>query len=102
MIVDPEVERIEEVCGLYFRTIVLPNRGDTVAQHSHDHDHASYVGNGCVMAWSDNECLGTFKAGMAVHVKAGAKHFFEALMADSRVACVHSIESAESIKLKEL
>ena len=101
MTIDPAVEFIDEACGLYFHTIVLPNSGDKVPQHAHDHDHATYVGSGGVVAWAAGECLGEFNAGQAVPIKAGVVHEFQALIPGTRLACVHSIESAESIKRKE-
>lgn len=99
---DHPVEYIEEVCGLYFRSILLEKAGDRVPQHSHDHDHATFVGQGSVLAMADGEPIGYFAAGRAVPIKAGAVHEFEAQEDNTRLTCVHSIESAESIKRKGL
>lgn len=98
----PDIEWIEEVCGLYFRTIVLNHSGDRVPQHAHDHDHATFVGNGSVLAWADGQPLGYFGAGRAVPIKAGAVHEFEAQEDNTRLTCVHSVESAESVKASGL
>ena len=97
----PPVEYIEEVCGLYFRSIVLKSVGDRVPQHVHDHDHATFIGQGSVMAWAGGESIGYFAAGRAVPIKAGVLHEFEAQEDNTRLTCVHSIASAESIKAKE-
>lgn len=96
------IEFIDEVCGLYFRSILLKNRGDEVAQHSHSHDHATFVGSGAVVAFVGDKCLGEFWGGQAVPVKAGYEHKFVAIMHDTRLACVHSVESADAIKEKGL
>ncbi len=94
------VERIEEVAGLYFRSVLIPSAGMRMQQHIHDHDHATFVGSGKVRAWSDGWLLGDFSAAMAVEIKAGATHVFEALEDNTRVTCVHNIASAESVKAK--
>jgi len=98
---DYGVEWIEEVCGLYFRSILL-QEGMRVPQHAHDHDHATYIGAGEVRVSIDGKEFGVFKAGQAVPVKAGHIHEFLALKNDTRLACVHDVGSAESIKAKGL
>ena len=91
MITEPPVEYIEEVCGLYFRSVFLRDAGMIVWQHVHDHDHATFVGSGAVRAWVGDACLGDFEAGRAVGIKAGAKHLFQALKPNTRLACVHDV-----------
>lgn len=95
------VERIEIICGIYFRSVVLRNVGDVIPQHEHDHDHATYIGSGRARVWVDGVWQADYEAGGAVEIKAGHKHVFQALEANTRMACVHDIESAESIKRKE-
>ena len=94
------VERIEEVCGLYFRSVLLPFAGITVPQHAHDHDHATLVCSGKVRVWANGQPLGDFEAGQAVPITAGVAHMFHSLEEMTRLCCVHSIESAESVKEK--
>lgn len=94
------VEHIEEVAGLYFRSIVIPEKGMIADQHVHDHDHATFVGCGKVRAIGDGMILGEFDAGSAIEIKAGVHHQFEALEDNTRLACVHDIASAESVKAK--
>lgn len=95
------VESIEEVCGLYFRSILI-HKGTKVPQHVHDHDHATIVGNGRAALYIGNDLVGIFEAGYAVPVAAHQEHTFEALEDNTRLICVHSIESAESVKRKGL
>lgn len=99
---DQPVERIEEVCGLYFRSVLLERVGTVIPQHSHDHDHATFVGAGKARAWVDGVWYGDYEAGRAIPIKAGRKHVFQALEPMTRLACVHDVASAESVKEKGL
>lgn len=94
------VERIEEVCGLYFRSVLLPQAGMTIPQHVHDHDHATLVGSGKARVWVDGLHFGDFEAGSAVPIKAGSTHLFHSLESMTRLICVHDIASAEAVKAK--
>lgn len=95
------VERIEECCDLYFRSVLL-QKGEKGEQHTHDHDHATFVGNGRTALRVNGILVGIFEAGQAIHIIAGQHHEFEALEDNTRLACVHDIASAESIKEKGL
>lgn len=95
------VERIEEVAGLYFRSVLVPYKGMVADQHVHDHDHATFVGAGKVRAFADGKVLGEYSAGSAIEIKAGVYHQFEALEDGTRLACVHDIASAESVKARD-
>jgi quercetin dioxygenase-like cupin family protein len=99
---DEAVEFVEEVCGIYFRSVFLPKAGMRVAQHTHDHDHATYCGAGRALVIVDGESNGEVVAGRAVAVLAGKKHEFVALEDGTRLTCVHDVASAESIKRKGL
>lgn len=94
------VEFVEEVCGIYFRSVLLDQQWDLVEQHRHDHDHATYVGAGSVRMWIDGTPVGDFKAGQAIAIVAGKAHAFQALEPNTRLACVHDVKSAESVKVK--
>jgi quercetin dioxygenase-like cupin family protein len=96
------VEFVEEVCGLYFRSILLPRAGMRVPQHTHDHDHATLVCAGAARLFIDDQPSGDYYAGHAVPVKAGKHHAFEALEPNTRLACIHDVASAMSIKKKGL
>lgn len=94
------VESIEEVCGIYFRSIWLPKAGMRGEQHVHDHDHATFCGSGRAALFVDDKPSGEVRAGHAVAVMAGKKHLFVALEDGTRLTCVHDIASADSIKRK--
>lgn len=96
------VERIEEVGGFYFRSVLLIERWTVVPQHVHDHDHVTLVCNGKARCWANGKLIGDKSAGEAFEVKAGVYHEFMALEPHTRLACVHDIKSAESVKEKGL
>lgn len=99
---DEIVELVDEVCGIYFRSILIPKAGTLVRQHAHDHDHATYCGSGRAAMFVNGVMVRHVDAGQAVAVKAGQEHSFAALEDNTRLTCVHSVESAESIKRKGL
>jgi len=94
------VEFVEEVACIYFRSILLARAGHVVPQHSHGHDHATYVGAGAARLWVDGKWVGDYPAGHAVEIKADRAHVFQALQDNTRLACVHDVSSAESMKMK--
>lgn len=96
------VERIEEVCGLYFRSIVLKNTGDLGTKHAHNHDHATLVCSGRARFICDGVVQGDYDAGTALLITAGRLHQFQALEPNTRLACVHDVASAQAIKEKGL
>jgi len=92
------VENIEMVSGIYFRSILLEQPGTVIPQHSHGHDHATYIGSGKVRLWVNEEWKGDFEAGRAIEIKAGQKHLFQSLEPNTRLTCVHDLNSAALIK----
>jgi quercetin dioxygenase-like cupin family protein len=96
------VEFVEELAGIYFRSIFLPFKGTTIPQHTHDEDHATYVGQGSARLYVDGLLEGDIEAGHAVLIKAGKRHVFEALEDDTRLTCVWSLEAAMRLKDKGL
>ena len=103
MTTGPEiVESVEEVAGLYFRSILIPEAGSWIPQHVHDHDHATYCGQGSAAMFVDGEFSRNVLAGQAAEVRAGRQHAFRALESNTRLSCVHNVASALSIKEKGL
>lgn len=96
------VEFIEEVGGIYFRSIRLAKAGMFVPQHEHDHDHATFCGNGAARAWADNEWIGDVEQGRAIEIKAGRHHTFMALEDNTLLTCIHDLSSALSLKERGL
>ena len=98
---DGIVQYVDECCGIYIRSVLL-QKGERARQHVHDYDHASYIGSGSVRMWVNGGFEGVFKAGVAVPIRAGQRHEFEAMEDGTRLACLHTAASAESVKRKEL
>src|SRR4029434_808754 len=96
------VECVDEIAGIYFRSVLLPNVGDIATQHIHDYDHATYLGNGSVSFWVGGKFQGYFRAGQVLEVKAGIEHKFQAMEKNTRLTCVHIGASAEAAREKEL
>jgi quercetin dioxygenase-like cupin family protein len=96
------VEFVEEVAGIYFRSVLLPYPGDFAIQHVHDYDHATYIGSGSVSFWAGSKFQGYYRAGQALEVKAGIEHKFQAMERNTRLTCVHIGASAEAAREKEL
>ncbi len=96
------VEYIEDVGGLYFRAICLENIGDAVPQHVHDHAHVTLVASGKARLWIDGAFVADIEAFKAIEIEANRKHIFQALEPMTRLACVHDVSSADSIRRKGL
>lgn len=95
---DQPLENIQIVCGIYFRSILLEVPDLIVPQHSHGHDHATYVASGGTRVWVNGEYKGDFKAGEAIEIKADQKHLFMSLEPNTRLTCVHDLNSAALIE----
>jgi hypothetical protein len=93
------IEFIQEVCGIYFRSVLLEDSGTVIPQHTHSHDHATYVGSGKVRLWVDGKWLGDFPAGQAIGIEKDKFHLFQSLEPNTRLTCVHDLHSAALIKL---
>ena len=92
------VEYVNDVCGIHFRSVLIEKAGEKISQHVHDHDHPTYCGSGSARLRVNGEVVGDVHAGGVVAVLAGQHHEFEALEDNTRLACIHDVASAESIK----
>lgn len=92
------VEMVEDVAGIYFRSILIPKKGTLVPQHAHDHDHATYCGRGRAAMFVDGVMVRELKEGQAAKVEAGRSHAFAALEDNTRLTCVHDVASATAVK----
>lgn len=94
------IEFVEEVAGIYFRSVLILKSGVRVPQHVHPYDHATYCGQGSALMIVDGKIKRVVNAGEAVLVEANHSHEFEALEDNTRLACVHDAQSAEVAKEK--
>lgn len=89
------VEFVQEVAGIYFRSVLLKKKGMRIPQHVHSESHATYIGAGKVRLYVDYDLACDVEAGNAVEIQAGKRHWFEALEDNTRITCVWSLEAAE-------
>ena len=92
------VQFVDEIAGLYFRTILLPKSGMRVEQHTHAYDHATYCGHGSAQLYVDGEPTSIVQIGQAVEVKAHKRHEFIALEDGTLLTCIHHTASAEAAR----
>ena len=94
------VEFVEEVDGIYFRSVFLPFKGAMIPQHVHDESHPTYCGSGKARLYVDDVFARDVEAGHAVKVAAGKRHSFEALEDNTRLTCIWDAEKALRLKQK--
>jgi len=97
---DVSVEFVDEVAGLYFRSIWLRRAGLKVPQHIHPYDHATICANGSATVYVDGKAVDTLFAGNVIKITANHLHEFVSLEPNTRLICVHDAKSAEAIKEK--
>lgn len=95
MVAEQPVEYCNEVCGVFFRSILLPKAGMIAGYHSHDYAHASFIGSGSARLSFDGVPQGDHQAGESVEVPAFVCHTWEALENNTRIACVHNVGEKE-------
>jgi quercetin dioxygenase-like cupin family protein len=94
------VEFVEEVEGIYFRSILLPKAGMRVEQHQHEVSHPTYCGSGRAALFIDGKHVADVAAGHAIGVRANAPHLFVALEDNTRLSCIFDAARAQEIKKK--
>jgi quercetin dioxygenase-like cupin family protein len=101
--IDPEYVQFDEVDDIWIRSYTIKKVNNVLAQHVHEHDHATIVSRGTIEAWQDGEILGQFTGPAVVKIPAGKKHFFKALTDDVVLCCLHNLRGTdlESPKIKE-
>ena len=89
-------EKIDIVGGIYFRSVRL-QKDMKIPQHTHDHDHATYIGSGSAILYVDGVFKGKYNSGDAVEMRGGKKHEFLALEDNTLLACVWPESIAEEL-----
>lgn len=92
------VEFVEEKAGIYFRSILIPQEGTWVPQHTHSESHATFCGQGAAAVYVGGEYVARLEAGHAFEVEGGKDHAFRALMNNTRLTCVWDAERAMRLK----
>ena len=92
-------ERIQIKGGFYFRSVEL-KKNMKIPQHTHDHDHATYIGYGKVDLLIDGVYSATYETGDAVEIKGGKEHEF-VTVEDSLLACIWPVSIGETFDIPQ-
>lgn len=85
--------------GIYLKQWVFPQSGVMVPQHAHVWDHLTMVARGAVHVWADDKYLGRFAAPTGIEIKAGVKHTFQVIEANTVLWCCHNLHSADKVSI---
>lgn len=85
--------------GIYLKQWSFPHAGVMVPQHAHCWDHLTMVARGAVHVWRDGEYAGRFAAPAGIEIKAGVKHTFQVLEANTVLYCLHNLHDADKVAI---
>lgn len=80
-------QRIQIEGGIYARSVLL-SKNTKIPQHTHDHDHATFVGSGKALLYVDGECVRECVAGDLVPIKGGHAHEFLVIEDGTLLVCL--------------
>lgn len=87
--------------GIFVKTIRVRAAGTMLPQHAHTWDHVSLISAGAVAVWADGVFVRNLHAPAAMTIKAGVKHAFKVLLADTVISCIHRIDRTGEIDVAE-
>lgn len=87
--------RITASGNLWIRQMNFKDIGDANEGHIHNYDHLTLLAYGSVKFHVDDKVT-EFKAPQMIYVKAGKRHFIEALEPNTIAYCVHALRNAEA------
>lgn len=85
----PDWEHIS-VDGVFIKQMYLKEPGTMVPQHAHRYDHTSMLATGSVRMWKEGLFVADFVAPAPIFIKAGVKHMFQSLEANTLIYCIHN------------
>lgn len=88
--------------GIFIKSGLFKRANRLVPQHSHEHDHTSFIATGSVNAWCDDEYLGAFVAPASIFIKKHCKHTFLTLQENTLILCIHNISRSGIIDIHDL
>ena len=92
------VEKVDEIAGVYMRSILLKQKGVSVPQHAHPYAHATLCASGSANVHMGMDFKGRMNAGDIMEVPKDISHTFTAQEDNTRLVCIHNTKSAEFIK----
>jgi hypothetical protein len=98
----PDSVEFQLADGIFVKSGLFKRTGRIVPQHSHDHDHSSFIATGGVLAWADSEFLGAFEAPCSIFIKAHVKHTFKTTKDNTLILCIHNVSRTGLIDIHEL
>lgn len=87
---------------VFIKTGMFHKAHTIVPQHSHEHDHNTFIASGAIHAWCDGEFLGEFRAPSTLLIKRHAKHLFETLEDRTTILCIHNISRTGMVDIHDL
>jgi quercetin dioxygenase-like cupin family protein len=90
---------IFEAEGLWVKQFEIRGAHKYVPQHAHQLSHLTLLVRGTLNVWIDGQWDAQYDAPTGIYIKAGAKHLFETLTDDVILYCVHSLATAEALKV---
>lgn len=88
--------------GIFIKSGHFRLAGAVVPQHSHEHDHTSFIATGAVLVWCDGDYLGEYRAPCQILIKAHTKHTFRTLEDNTLILCIHNISRTGDIEIHDL
>jgi quercetin dioxygenase-like cupin family protein len=92
----PETVELVVYAGIYVKTYRVPDAGTVLPQHSHHHDHLTFVSSGAVYVERDGKPAGRYDAPALVRIPAHTMHSFITLGPDTVLSCIHNADHAEA------
>ncbi len=83
---------VKLVDGVFVKGTTFPVEGTVCPQHSHSHDHLSWIATGGARIEAGGVVIGDFYAPCGVTIRAGAVHLFTTLRPDTTVLCIHNAD----------
>jgi quercetin dioxygenase-like cupin family protein len=90
-------QRIQIEGGIYARSVLLP-KNTKIPQHTHPHDHATFVASGEAILYIDGELDRVCKAGDLVEIKGGKLHEFLTTEDNTLLVCLWPESIGESFR----
>lgn len=87
--------------GVYVRQIVVKKKGSLIPQHAHAYDHLTMIVKGSVKVWEDGVPKDDRKAPDSIYIKAGTKHGFLTLEADTILYCIHNVSRTGQVEISD-
>lgn len=90
-------QRIQIEGGIYARSVIL-DKNTKIPQHTHDHDHATFVGSGKALLYIDGELDRECNTGDLIPIKGGSLHEFLITEDNTLLVCLWPESIGETLE----